>query len=66
MQDSLADAIQGHVGSSVASTYRHFDLETLAKGIAAIPVPGEKSDHRMNADLAIADHQPPVESRGMG
>jgi hypothetical protein len=50
MQDSLADAIQGHAGSSVASTYRHFDLETLAKGVAAIPVPGEKSSQQIDAD----------------
>jgi integrase len=50
MQDSLADAIQGHAGHSVASIYRHFDLETLAKGIAAIPVPGEKSNHQIDAD----------------
>jgi hypothetical protein len=35
MQDSLADAIQGHAGRSVASNYRHFDLETLAKGVEA-------------------------------
>jgi integrase len=56
MQDSLADAIQGHAGLTVASTYRHFDLETLAKGIASIPVPGEKSVHQIDADVAIADH----------
>jgi len=50
MQDSLADAIQGHTGHSVASTYRHFDLETLARGVAAIPVPGEKSSHQIHDD----------------
>ena len=50
MQDSLADAIQGHAGHSVASTYRHFDLETLAKGVASIPVPGEKSNHQIHSD----------------
>jgi hypothetical protein len=50
MQDSLADAIQGHAGHSVASTYRRFDLEKLAKGVAAIPVPGEKSNHQTRAD----------------
>lgn len=50
MQDSLADAIQGHAGHSVASTYRHFDLETLARGVASIPVPGEKSNHQIDAD----------------
>jgi integrase len=60
MQDSLADAIQGHAGHSVASTYRHFDLETLAKGIASIPVPGEKPIHQIDADLAIAGHREPV------
>jgi len=62
MQDSLADAIQGHAGHSVASTYRHFDLETLAKAVAAIPVPGEKSQspNQTKADLAIADHREPV------
>ena len=56
----LADAIQGHAGRSVASTYRHFDLETLAKGIAAIPVPAEKSSHKIDADVAIAIHDLPV------
>jgi integrase len=50
MQDSLADAIQGHAGRSVASTYRHFDLKKLAEGVAAIPVPGEKSNHQIDAD----------------
>jgi integrase len=60
MQDSLADAIQGHAGHSVASVYRHFDLETLAKGVASIPVPGEKSVHRIDAASAIADHREPV------
>ena len=60
MQDSLADAIQGHAGSSVASTYRHFDLETLAKGVAAIPVPAEKSEYQTKADAPIAIHDLPV------
>jgi hypothetical protein len=60
MQDSLADAIQGHAGSSVASTYRHFDLETLAKGVAAIPVPGENPSDQIHAFLAIPGRLPPV------
>jgi hypothetical protein len=38
LQDSLVDAVQVHAGSSVASTYRHFDLRALAKGVAAISV----------------------------
>jgi hypothetical protein len=46
----LADAIQGHAGRSVASTYRRLDLETLAKGVAAIPVPGEKSSQQIDDD----------------
>ena len=46
----LAEAIQGHTGPSDASTYRHFDLETLARGVAAIPVPGENSSHQSDAD----------------
>jgi integrase len=52
MQDSLADAIQGHAGHSAASTYRHFDLETLARGVASIPVPGEQSNQQIDADVA--------------
>jgi len=28
--------------------------------IAAIPIPGEKSDHRIDADLAIAGHLLPA------
>jgi integrase len=50
MQDSLADAIQGHAGHSVASIYRHFDLKKLAEGVASIPVPGDKSNHQIDAD----------------
>jgi hypothetical protein len=50
----LADAIQGHAGHSVASTYRHFDLETLAKGVASIPVPGEKSSQGIH-DKVLPD-----------
>ncbi len=60
MQDSLADAIHGHAGHSVASTYRHFDLETLAKGVAAIPVPGEKSSLQSSPEATIAGHPEPV------
>jgi hypothetical protein len=37
----------GHPRGSVASLYRHFDLETLAKGVDAIPVPAEKSDYQI-------------------
>ncbi len=55
MQDSLADAIQGHAGRSVASIYRHFDLKKLAEGVASIPVPGEKPNHQINADRS---HEP--------
>jgi integrase len=44
IQDSLADAVQGHAGRSVASTYRHFDLKTLADAVAKIPVPGVGAD----------------------
>jgi integrase len=60
VQDSLADAIQGHAGHSVASTYRHFDLKKLAEGVAAIPVPGEKSDHQTDAGSRIAGHHLPA------
>jgi len=35
-------------------------LETLAKGVASIPVPGEKSDHQTKADSAIAVYDRPV------
>jgi hypothetical protein len=40
----------GHTRRSVASTYRHFDLTKLAKGVAAIPVPSEKSSQEIDAD----------------
>lgn len=39
VQDSIADALQGHRSGSAASTYRHFDLPTLAKAVAALPMP---------------------------
>ena len=50
IQDSLADAIQGHAGRSVAARYRHFDLKTLARAIAAIPVPYVEADDQVHAD----------------
>jgi hypothetical protein len=31
-------------------------LETLAKAVAAIPVPAEKSSHKIDADSAIAGY----------
>jgi hypothetical protein len=54
----LADAIQGHAGYSVASTYRHFDLETLAKCVTAIPVPSEGTGEKIHGHPAIADYHP--------
>ncbi|MGO4526804.1 hypothetical protein AB4097_18320 [Microvirga sp. 2MCAF35] len=39
VQESEADAIQGHAGKSDASTYRHFDIATLAAAVSAIPSP---------------------------
>jgi hypothetical protein len=35
-------------------------LKFLVKGVAAIPVPGEKSNHQIDADVAMADHREPV------
>jgi hypothetical protein len=33
-------------------------IEILGKkGVASIPVPGEKSNHRIDANSAIADHR---------
>jgi integrase len=40
VQDSVADAIQGHRGSrGEADTYRHASVETMAKAIARIGIP---------------------------
>lgn len=39
VQDSVADAVQGHAARTVAGVYRHFDLPTLAKAVAAIRLP---------------------------
>ena len=50
IQDSLADAIQGHADRSVAATYRHFDLKTLTRAIAVIPVPYVEADDQVHAD----------------
>jgi hypothetical protein len=44
----------------VASTYRDFDLKKLAEGVAAIPVPGEESNHQNHADSARASYDLPV------
>jgi len=37
--DSMADAIQGHAGRTVASRYRHFDLKSMADAIASLHMP---------------------------
>ncbi|ADP72341.1 integrase domain protein SAM domain protein [Rhodomicrobium vannielii ATCC 17100] len=43
VQDSVADAIQGHKGSrGEADRYRHADIKTMAKAIAIIGVPKEQ------------------------
>jgi integrase len=40
VQDSVADAIQGHQGNrGEADRYRHADIKTMAKAIASIEVP---------------------------
>jgi len=46
VQDSVADHIQGHAAASVASRYRHFDIATLAKAVAAIVIPGSAAGLR--------------------
>jgi len=50
----------GRTRGSVASLYRHFDSEALEKWLTAIYVPGEKSNHQIDADVAMADHREPV------
>ena len=40
--------------------YGHFDSEALEKWLSAISVPGEKSNHQIDADGAMADHREPV------
>ncbi|WP_162419672.1 tyrosine-type recombinase/integrase [Microvirga brassicacearum] len=51
IQDSMADGIQGHSPDSVASVYRHFDLRTLAKAVASIPIPrAEAPPDRLEGD----------------
>ncbi|HEY8035373.1 MAG TPA: hypothetical protein VIF37_07280 [Methylobacter sp.] len=58
--------IQGHAGRSVASSYRHFDLEKLAKGVTSIPVPGKKSSRQARAVSAMTGHEPVIGLGGMG
>lgn len=41
--DSVADHLQGHAAASVAGRYRHFEIETLAKAVAMIPVPVQQA-----------------------
>ena len=40
--------------------YGHFDSEALEKWLTAISVPGEKSNHQIDADGAMADYREPV------
>lgn len=46
VQESEADAIQGHAGKTDAAKYRHFDIGTLAKAVAAIPSPLDQKTGR--------------------
>ena len=39
IQESVADAIQGHAGRTVADVYRHIDLATKARAVSKIKVP---------------------------
>lgn len=39
--DSVADHLQGHAAASVAGRYRHFEIGTLAKAVAMVPIPGQ-------------------------
>jgi integrase len=39
ISDSMADAIQGHAGKTVASRYRHFDIKSIADAVALLPLP---------------------------
>lgn len=39
ISDSMADAIQGHAGKTVASRYRHFSIKGMADAIALLPLP---------------------------
>lgn len=49
--DSVADAIQGHVGNGgEAGRYRHFDLLTLDKAIRQFPVPTVSSSTPSDGD----------------
>ncbi len=44
ISDSMADAIQGHAGKTVASRYRHFSIKGMADAIALLPLP-PTADH---------------------
>ena len=51
VQDSIADAIQGHKGSrGEADTYRHTGIEVMAKAIASIRVPSVPAQAREAGD----------------
>lgn len=39
ISDSMADAIQGHAGKTVASRCRHFSIKSMAEAIASLPLP---------------------------
>lgn len=39
IEDSMADALQGHVRRGSADKYRHFDIETMAAAIEKIKLP---------------------------
>jgi integrase len=53
VQDSVADAIQGHRGSrGEADTYRHASVETMAKAVARIAVPRREVEERAASDGA--------------
>ena len=57
VQDSIADAIQGHKGSrGEADTYRHTGIEVMAKAIASIKVPSV-SDKPQKSNAADAEEQ---------
>ncbi|MCJ2040416.1 site-specific integrase [Methylobacterium sp. J-059] len=50
MLDSVADHIQGHAPKTEGGTYRHFDMKTLARAVASIPIPTASCCSRRDPD----------------
>lgn len=60
ISDSVADRLQGHADASTAGVYRHFDIPTLAKELAKLPIPALPAQARAPVEEGVIETPTPT------